>query len=82
MVVHDETIFLNARVLIGLCLGPLYDTQCTGSTAGLIVRLCLCQAAKRRGGSLPLQINNNDHPGPHYHHGTILPCSHVALMIV
>ena len=39
MVVHDETIFKLARVLIGLYLGPLYDTQCTGSTAGLIVSL-------------------------------------------
>ena len=39
MVVHDETTFFNARVLIGLYLGPLYDTQCTGSTAGLIVSL-------------------------------------------
>ena len=39
MVVHDETTFFIARVLIGLCLGPLYDTQCTGSTAGLIVSL-------------------------------------------
>ena len=39
MVVHDETTFFSARVLIGLYLGPLYDTQCTGSTAGLIVSL-------------------------------------------
>ena len=39
MVVHDEATFLNARVLIGLYVGPLYDTQCTGSTAGLIVSL-------------------------------------------
>ena len=39
MVVHDETTFLNARVLSVLYLGPLYDTQCTGSTAGLIVSL-------------------------------------------
>ena len=39
MVVHDETTFFNARVLIGLYVGPLYDTQCTGSTAGLIVSL-------------------------------------------
>ena len=43
MVVHDETTFLNARVLIvGLYLGPLYDNQCTGSTAGLIVSLSGC----------------------------------------
>ena len=43
MVVHDETTFFNARVLIGLYLGPLYDTQCTGSTAaGLIVSLSGC----------------------------------------
>ena len=42
MVVHDETTFFNARVLIGLYLGPLYDNQCTGSTAGLIVSFSGC----------------------------------------
>ena len=31
MVVHDETTFFNARVLIGLYLGLLYETGCTGS---------------------------------------------------
>ena len=42
MVVHDETIFLDARVLIRLYYGPLYDNQCTSSTSGLIVSLSGC----------------------------------------
>ena len=80
MVVHDETIFFNARVLIGLYLGPLYET---GYKLDLLrCSVWLCWAAKLRWGSLHLQINNNDHPGPRYNHGTILPCSHVALMII
>ena len=34
MFIYDKTTFVHARVLSGLCLGPLYDTQCTSSTAG------------------------------------------------
>ena len=33
MFIYDETTFVHARVLSGLHLGPLCDTQCTGSTA-------------------------------------------------
>ena len=42
MVVHDEATFLHAQVVDGLCLGHLYDTQCTGSTTGLILSLSGC----------------------------------------
>ena len=42
MVVHDETTFFNARVLIRLYLGPLYETGCTGSTKVLILALQGC----------------------------------------
>ena len=37
MVVHDETTVLHTRVLIGLYIGPLYETGCTGSTKVLIL---------------------------------------------
>ena len=37
MVVHDETTFFNTRVLIGLYLGPLYETGCTGSTNKVLI---------------------------------------------
>ena len=42
MVVHDETIFKHARVLIVLYLGPLYETGCTGSTKVLSLALQGC----------------------------------------
>ena len=43
MVVHEETTFFNARVLIGLYLGPLYyETACTGSTKVLSLALQGC----------------------------------------
>ena len=42
MVVHDETTFFNARVLIGLYLGPLYETGCTGYTKVLVLALPGC----------------------------------------
>ena len=42
MVVHDETTFFKARVLIGLYLGPLHETVCTGSTKVLVLALPGC----------------------------------------
>ena len=63
--------------LLGFILDPFTRL---GALDLLRCSVWLCQAAKLRWGSLHLQINNNDHPGPRYNHGTILPCSHVALV--
>ena len=65
--------------LLGFILDPFTRL---GALDLLRCSVWLCEAAKLRWGSLHLQINNDDHPGPRYNHGTILPCSHVALMIV
>ena len=65
----------------GCLLGFILDPFTRLGALDLLRCWCwLCRAAKLRWGSLHLQINNNDHPGPCYHHGTILPCSHVALV--
>ena len=65
--------------LLGFILDPFTRL---GALDLLRCSVWLCWAAKLRWCSLHLQINNNDHPGPRYNHGTILPCSHVALVVI
>ena len=74
-----KQIFYIHGCLLGFILDPFTRL---GALDLLRCSFWLCRAAKLRWGSLHLQINNNDHPGPRYNHGTILPCSHVALVVI